>query len=98
MDKVKISVDCGGLDLLQKVMGVFDENMNVLAGELGIAFGAVSKPKWKSVRRSARYDESFLKTMERATGEPFDADAKAIAAAYLSDDPPKARLPLRNST
>ncbi len=38
MDKVRIGVDCGGLDLLQKVMGVFDENMNVLAGELGVEF------------------------------------------------------------
>ena len=33
MDKVRIGVDCGGLDLLQKVMGVFDENMNVLAAD-----------------------------------------------------------------
>lgn len=38
MEKVKLSVDCGGVDLLQKVLGVLDENMNVLAGELGIAF------------------------------------------------------------
>ena len=59
----------------------------------GIALGSVSNPKWKCAKRSAYYDESFVRTMERATGEPFDADAKAIAAAYLSDDPPKARLP-----
>lgn len=35
---MKISVDCGDLVLLQKVLGALDENMNVLAGELGISF------------------------------------------------------------
>lgn len=59
----------------------------------GIALGSVSNPKWKSAKRSAYYDESFVKTMEKATGAPFERDAKAIAAAYLSDDPPPDRLP-----
>ena len=37
MDKVRIGVDCGGLDLLQKVMGVFDENMNVKIADFGLS-------------------------------------------------------------
>ena len=38
MEQVRLSVDCASVDLLQKVLGVLDENMNVLANELDITF------------------------------------------------------------
>ncbi len=75
MDKVKISVDCGGLDLLQKVMGVFDENMNVLAGELGIAFGVSGTAvefsgELQNVTVAAEVSKKLLEIAK--AGEPID--------------------------
>lgn len=75
MDKVKISVDCGGLDLLQKVLGVLDENMNVLAGELGIAFGVAGTAvefsgELQSVTVAAEVSKKLLDIAK--AGEPID--------------------------
>ncbi len=47
---------------------------------LGIALGAVSSVKWKSVRRNRTYDESFIRAIEDATGQPFLCDREEILA------------------
>lgn len=75
MEKVKLSVDCGGVDLLQKVLGVLDENMNVLAGELGIAFSvAVTAVEFSGdlsgVTIAAEVTKKLLEIAE--AGEPID--------------------------
>lgn len=38
MDKVRLAAETGSIELLQRVLGVLDENMNVLAAELKIDF------------------------------------------------------------
>ena len=45
---------------------------------LGIALGSISRPRWKSAKRNKEYDESFVHTIERATGAPFLTDTKEI--------------------
>ncbi len=50
---------------------------------LGIAFGAVSHPKWKSAKRNKQYDESFIKTIEKVTGKKFLTDTAEILAEKL---------------
>ncbi len=39
---------------------------------LGITAGFLFRAKWKSISRSKYYDESFVKTLEEATGADFD--------------------------
>lgn len=75
MEKVKLSVDCGGVDLLQKVLGVLDENMNVLAGELGIAFSVAGTAvefsgDLSGVTIAAEVTKKLLEIAE--AGEPID--------------------------
>lgn len=52
---------------------------------LGIAFGSVSNPKWKKVKRSNRYDKTFIAAMEKATGEKFLTDTALILAEASSE-------------
>ncbi len=47
---------------------------------LGIALGAVSKPKWKQSKRSTCYDKAFIATMERETEMPFITDVEQLIA------------------
>ena len=75
MEKVKLSVDCGGVDLLQKVLGVLDENMNILAGELGIAFSVAGTAvefsgDLSGVTIAAEVTKKLLEIAE--AGEPID--------------------------
>lgn len=47
---------------------------------MGIAFGSVSDPKWKQVKRSLKYDEEFIRAIQSATGKPFLTDTSQILA------------------
>ena len=38
MEKIRLSTETGGIELLQRVLGVLDENMNILASELSVDF------------------------------------------------------------
>ncbi len=52
---------------------------------LGIAFGSVSNPKWKTAKRTKRYDKSFVAAIEAATGEPFLTDTEEILASVQTE-------------
>ena len=38
MEKIRLATETGGIELLQRVLGVLDENMNILASELSVDF------------------------------------------------------------
>ncbi len=52
---------------------------------LGIALGAVSRPKWKGAKRSKKFDESFIKAIEDATQQPFLTDTEQILASVQTE-------------
>ncbi len=52
---------------------------------LGIALGAVSRPKWKTAKRNKKYDKSFVAAMEEATGAPFLTDTEQILASVQEE-------------
>lgn len=75
MDKVKLAVETGGIELLQKTLGVLDENMNILAAELGIEFSVNGTAveftgEAASVKIAAEVTEKLI-GIARA-GEPID--------------------------
>ncbi len=75
MEKVKLSVDCGNVELLQKVLGVLDENMNVLASELDIVFSVKGTAvefcgELANVTVAAEVTKKLLQIAE--AGEPID--------------------------
>ncbi len=75
MEQVRLSVDCASVDLLQKVLGVLDENMNVLANELDITFSVKGTAvefsgELANVTVAAEVTKKLLEIAE--AGEPID--------------------------
>ncbi len=75
MDRTKITIDAGSLDDLQKLLGTFDENLNIVTAELGVE-ASVDGVRLKlagaeeSVALAARVLEGMLRLVR--AGEPVD--------------------------
>ena len=75
MDRTKITIDAGSLDDLQKLLGTFDENLNIVTAELVVEASVVGvrlklAGAEESVALAARVLEGMLRLVR--AGEPVD--------------------------
>lgn len=69
-----------GVSLKKVLPAIITFPLFMIVYALGIAIGSVSKPKWRQAKRNKKYDESFIRAIEQATGERFLTDTQEILA------------------
>ena len=85
MERMKIAIDAGNLEDLQKLLGTFDENLNIITRELGVEASVdgvklkISGPETEA-NLAARVLEGILKLIR--AGKAWINRASSIASSW----------------